>query len=175
MSAFGTLMPLPAAEHPELLAPPVAAAIAAIPDALVAAIDPAYADTEALCAHYGTPPEWSINAVVVKGVRAGVERFAVCMTPATKRVDVNNVVRRRLEARKASFAPMAEAVELTGMEYGGIAPVGVPAGWPVWVDPDAVAVEWACIGSGIRGSKLFIPGRAFLDLPDAEAVAGLAR
>ena len=43
------------------------------------------------------------------------------------------------------------------------------------IDPDALAVEWACIGSGIRGSKLFIPGTSFLDLPDAEAVDGLAR
>ncbi len=175
MNFFGRLSPVPAADHPELVAPSVAAALTFVPDALVAPIDPAFADTEALCAEYGTPLEASINAVVVKGVRAGVERYCVCMTPAHQRVDVNGLVRRRLDARKASFAPMDEAVTLTGMEYGGITPVGVPADWPIWVDPDAVAVEWACIGSGIRGSKLFIPGRAFLDLPNAEAVEGLAR
>ena len=174
-AAFGRLAPLPAAEHPELVAPPVAEGLRHVPDALVAAIDPAFADTEALCAEYGLPLEWSVNAVVVRGVRAGVERYVVCMTPAHKRVDVNNVVRRRLDARKASFAPMDDAVALTGMEYGGITPVGVPSGWPIWIDPDALAVEWACIGSGIRGSKLFIPGTSFLDLPDAEAVDGLAR
>lgn len=175
MNPFGSLRPVPAAEHADLVAPPVAAALRSVPEALVAPIDPAFADTEALCAHYGTPPAASVNAVVVKGVRAGVERYVVCLTPATKRVDVNNVVRRRLGARRASFAPMDEAVALSGMEYGAITPVGVPAEWPVWVDPDAVALEWACIGSGVRGSKLFVPGRAFLALPNAEAVEGLSR
>ena len=97
------------------------------------------------------------------------------MAPATQRVDVNNVVRRRLGVRKASFAPMEEAVERTGMEYGGITPVGVPADWPIWVAPDAVDTDWVCIGSGVRGSKLFLPGRALLDLPGAEVVEGLAR
>lgn len=172
---FGSLVTLPAAEHPELVAEPVAAALRWVPEALVAAIDPAYADTEALCEHYGLPLAWSVNAVVVKGVRAGVERFVVCMTPATKRVDVNGLVRRTLDARKASFAPMDQAVALTGMEYGGITPVGVPSDWPIWVDPDALVLDWACIGSGVRGSKLFIPGHAFLNLPRAEAVEGLAR
>ena len=175
MTAFGRLHAQPAAEHPELVAPPVAAALRYVPDALVAEIDPAFADTDALCAEYGLPLEWSVNAVVVKGVRAGVEKYVVCMTPAHQRVDVNNVVRRRLDARKASFAPMDEAVSLTGMEYGGITPMGVPVDWPIWVDPDALAIEWACIGSGVRGSKLFIPGRAFLDLPSAEVVEGLSR
>ena len=60
------------------------------------------------------------------------------MVLATTRADVNGVVRRRLDVRKASFAPMAEAVELTGMEYGGITPIGLPAGWPVLVDPRVV-------------------------------------
>ncbi len=172
---YDALTLVPADQRLDLVAPPVAAALAYIPDAMVAAIDPGLADTEAFCAAYGVPLESSVNAVVVKGVRAGAERFVVCMTPATKRVDVNNVVRRRLDARKASFAPMYEAVSLTGMEYGGITPVGAPVEWPIWVDPDAVALDWVCIGSGIRGSKLFIPGRAFLDLPNAEAVQGLAR
>ncbi len=173
--AFGSLTPLPAVDHPELLAAPVAAALRFVPEALVAAIDPALADTDALCAHYGLPLAKSVNAVVVRGVRAGVDSWVVCMTPATKRVDVNGLVRRRLGARKASFAPMADAVALTGMEYGGITCVGVPEGWPVWVDPDAVAVDWACIGSGIRASKLFLPGPAFEALPGAEVVPDLAR
>ena len=36
--------------------------------------------------------------------------------------------------RKCSFLPMDRAVELTGMEYGGITPIGLPADWPVFVD-----------------------------------------
>ena len=97
------------------------------------------------------------------------------MTLAHRRVDVNNVVRKRLGARKASFAPMEYAVEASGMEYGGITPVGVPAEWPIWVDEAVADREWVCIGSGIRGSKLFVPTAELLRLPGAERVEGLAR
>ena len=115
-SVFGRLHAVPAAERPDLLAPPVLAAIGLIPDALVAEIDPAFADTEQLCAQYGVPMGASANAVIVRGTRAGVDKHACCMTLAHRRIDVNNVVRRRLDARKASFAPMDYAVEATGME-----------------------------------------------------------
>ncbi len=172
----GRLEPLPAADHPDLLAPPVADAIRSLDlDAFVAAIDPEYADTENLCAHYDVPLDASINAVVVRGTRAGVEKHVVCMTPADRRVDVNGLVRKKLNARKASFAPMDYAVDATGMEYGGIAPVGVPEDWPIWVDAVAADVPWVCIGSGIRGSKLFLAGADLLKLPGAERVDDLAR
>lgn len=173
---FGRLAPQPAAQHPELLAAPVhRAVVALVPDALVAPIDPAFADTEALCAEYGIPLDSCANAVVVRGVRAGTEKHVVCMTLADRRVDVNGLVRRRLEVRKASFAPMDQAVESTGMEYGGITPIGAPQDWPVWVDGAVAERDWLCIGSGIRGSKLFVPAPALLHLPGAERVEGLAR
>ena len=85
-------------------------------------------------------------------------------------------IRRRLDARKASFAPMDFAVEATGMEYGGITPVGAPPGWPIWVDGAvADAAGWLCIGSGIRGSKLFLSAADLLALPAAQRVDDLAR
>ena len=103
---FGSLQAEPAATRPDLLAAPVRAAIQQIPEALVAEIDPAYADTENLCAQYGVPMDASANAVIVRGTRAGVDSHVCCMTLAHRRIDVNGLVRRRLNARKASFAPM---------------------------------------------------------------------
>jgi len=174
--AFGRLAPEPALDHPDLLAEPVLRALQRLGrDVLVAPIDPDFADTEALCAHYGIPLDACANAVVVRGVRAGVERHAVCLALATHRVDVNGLVRRRLEARKASFAPMDAAVAATGMAYGGITPVGAPADWPVWVDAAVAATPWLCIGSGVRGSKLFLTAETLLALPGAERVDALAR
>lgn len=172
---FGGLIAVPAAERPDLLAEPVRAAIHLAPQALVAEIDPAFADTENLCARYGVPVDASANAVIVRGSRAGVDSHACCMTLAHRRVDVNNVVRRRLNARKASFAPMDYAVQVTGMEFGGINPVGLPADWPVWVDGAVTERDWVCIGSGVRHSKLFLPVTELLGLPGAERVDGLAR
>jgi prolyl-tRNA editing enzyme YbaK/EbsC (Cys-tRNA(Pro) deacylase) len=174
----GTLTVEPAVDHPELLADPVVKALAALPDPAdvgVTAIDPDLADTAAFCAEYGSPLEASANCVVVAGKRAGEERFAACLVLATTRADVNGVVRKRLDVRKASFAPMDTAVELTGMAYGGITPLGLPADWPLLIDPAVAAAPELVIGSGIRASKLLIPGPTLAALPNAEVVEALAR
>ena len=102
MIRLGGLEQHAAAARPDLLAAPVAGAIAVIPEAVVVEIDPSLADTEALCAAYDLALEDSVNCVIIRGVQAGEERYAVCLTQANKRVDVNGVVRRRLDARRAS-------------------------------------------------------------------------
>ncbi|MFZ2516356.1 MAG: YbaK/EbsC family protein, partial [Candidatus Lutibacillus vidarii] len=121
-------------------------------------IDPQLADTAAFCAAYDVALESSANCVVVAGRRGGVTTHAAVMVLATDRADVNGVVRRHLDVRKISFAPMVEAVALTGMEYGGITPVGLPQTWPVLVDAGVVAAGPVVIGSGLRSSKLLIDG-----------------
>jgi prolyl-tRNA editing enzyme YbaK/EbsC (Cys-tRNA(Pro) deacylase) len=174
VSVLGTLTALPAAEHPELMAEPVAKAVAGLAGIEVAEIDPELADTAAFCEAYGSPLESSANCVIVSGKRAGEVRFAACLVLATTRADVNGLVKRRLDVRKASFAPMDQAVELTGMEYGGITPLGLPADWPLLVDARVAAAEAVVLGSGIRGSKLAVPGAVLAALPGAEVVEHLA-
>jgi prolyl-tRNA editing enzyme YbaK/EbsC (Cys-tRNA(Pro) deacylase) len=172
---IGRLEAVPALDRPDLLADPVAAALRAVPEAQVAAIDPDLADTGALVEAYDVPLELSANCVVVAGRRAGEQRWAACVVLATTRADVNGVVRRRLDVRKVSFAAMADAVDATGMEYGGITPIGVPAGWPVLVDPAVASTPLVVVGSGLRRSKLVLPGASLLRLPGAEILAGLGR
>jgi prolyl-tRNA editing enzyme YbaK/EbsC (Cys-tRNA(Pro) deacylase) len=160
-----------AADHPELLARPVATAVTAIGlTCFVAAIDPDLADTAAFCAAYDVPPENSANCVVVAGRRGEATTMAACMVLARDRADVNRTVRKHLDVRKISFASMDEAVSQTQMEYGGITPVGLPAGWPILVDAAVAATDWVVIGSGIRGSKLLIHGAAVASLPHAETL-----
>lgn len=176
----GSLEPLPAAAHPDLVAAPTAAAIAALDPGLqaligVAAIDPALADTTAFCERYGVSPDASANCVIVKGKRGGDVRFAACLVLAPTRADVNGIVRRRLDVRSASFAPMDEAVALTGMQYGGITPLGVPADWPILVDAAVAASSGLVVGGGVRGSKLFLPGSVLVALPGVEVIEGLGR
>jgi prolyl-tRNA editing enzyme YbaK/EbsC (Cys-tRNA(Pro) deacylase) len=172
---IGRLQTVPVADRMDLLAPPVAAAVAALTDVLVVEIDPDLADTAALVDAYDVPLQASANCVVVAGRRGGEQRWAACVVLATTRVDVNGVVRRRLDVRKVSFAGMDDAVQATGMEYGGITPLGVPAGWPVLVDPAVIATEWVVVGSGVRRSKLVLPGTALVQLPGVEVVDGLGR
>jgi prolyl-tRNA editing enzyme YbaK/EbsC (Cys-tRNA(Pro) deacylase) len=57
------------------------------------------------------------------------------------------------------------------MEYGGITPIGLPAGWPVLVDAAVVAQPWVVVGSGVRGSKIAVPGAALVTLPATQVLA----
>lgn len=170
-TARGTLLWSPATDHLELVAPLVAAALALVPGAEVCEIDPGLADTAAFCAAYDVAPEASANCVVVAGRRGETTRHAAVMVLASDRADINNTVRRHLGVRRISFAAQDEAVALTGMEYGGITPIGLPRGWPVLVDGAVATAGPVVIGSGLRTSKLLVDGAALLSLPDAARLA----
>jgi prolyl-tRNA editing enzyme YbaK/EbsC (Cys-tRNA(Pro) deacylase) len=147
----GTLVTGPALARPDLLAPAVTAVAAAYGDDLqVAPIDPDLADTAAFCARYAVAPAESANCVVVTGRRGDSTRTAALVVLATTRADVNGVVRRRLDVRKASFTPHAQAVQETGMEHGGITPFGLPRGWPVLVDARVVQAPRVVVGCTSR-------------------------
>jgi prolyl-tRNA editing enzyme YbaK/EbsC (Cys-tRNA(Pro) deacylase) len=178
LPSLPNLASLPAVDHPELLAPPVAAALKEWPlagEVAVVEIDPSLADTAALCEALEVPLEASANCVVVMGRRAGEERTAACLVRADTRADVNNLVKRTLDVRKCSFLDHDRAVSETGMEYGGITPVGLPAKWRLLVDARVVQIPVAVIGSGVRRSKLLLPGALLGELPGAEVVPDLAR
>lgn len=168
---------VPALERPDLLADPVREALAGMPGASrfeVAEIDPDLADTAVLVEASGMDMADMANCIVISGRRAGEERVCAALVLGTTRADVNTTVRKRLDVRKCSFMPMDEAVGRTGMEYGGITPVGLPGDWPVLVDARVLDREAVVIGSGLRRSKLRLPGAAAGDLSGAEVVDGLA-
>lgn len=174
-------MSLPLTHHPalsasSLLAPPVVSALTSLPwasEVRVAEIDPSLADTAAFCGAYGITLEESANCVVIAGKRGGEVSYAACLVLATTRADVNGVVRRHLGARKASFGAVDVVTSLTGMEYGGITPIGLPSSWPVLIDDRVAKAPSVVIGSGIRGSKLWLPGSRLGELPGAEVLPGL--
>ena len=172
---LGTLAWQPAADRTDLLADPVAAAVTSASAGLrtslyVAEIDPALADTAEFCAAYEIGLDASANCVVVAGRRGETSTTAACLVLATDRADVNKTVRKRLDVRKISFAPMDDAVSQTQMEYGGITPVGLPGEWPILVDTRVVAQPWLVIGSGLRRSKIAIAGEAIAALPGVEVL-----
>jgi prolyl-tRNA editing enzyme YbaK/EbsC (Cys-tRNA(Pro) deacylase) len=165
---IGQLTFVPAAEEPALVAEPVRPHLK---DGLwVSEIDPDLADTAEFCEHYGIGLDVSANCVVVEARRADRTWHAACIVLATTRADVNGIVRKHLGARKVSFASMDTAVSLTGMEFGGITPIGLPADWPVLVDQTVIDQERVVIGSGIRGSKLLASTNVLASLPGAEVL-----
>ncbi|MEU1117181.1 MULTISPECIES: YbaK/EbsC family protein [unclassified Streptomyces] len=170
----------PAPEALDLLVPAVADAVRGwsgpVPADELVHVDtePEWADTASFLEHYG--PELlgqSANCVVVAGKRGGETTLAACLVLSGTRVDVNGVVRRQLGARKASFAPMETATGETGMEYGGITPIGLPTAWPLLVDAAVADLPYVLVGSGSRRGKLIVPGKAFPGLPNAVVVEGL--
>ncbi|WP_405577517.1 YbaK/EbsC family protein [Streptomyces sp. NBC_01190] len=162
----------PATDRRELLPASVAAAVTA--DMIHVDTDPGKADTADFVAAYGPElVELSANCVVVAGKRGQDVTLAACVVLSTTRVDVNGVVRRHLGVRKASFAAMDVAVGETGMEYGGITPVGLPAAWPLLIDAAVVDTPYVVIGSGARRGKLIVPGKSLAALPGAVVLADL--
>lgn len=173
-----------ALERTDLLARPVAAALKALegssPEgaelarrAQIVRIDPRYSDTDALNERYDLDPEATGNCVLVAGRRAGEQRVAACVVRATDFADVNHVVKKLIDVHKASFLPVERAVEMSGMEYGGITPVGLPEDWRLFIDGAVADRATVLIGSGVRHSKILVPGALLVALPGAERVENL--
>jgi prolyl-tRNA editing enzyme YbaK/EbsC (Cys-tRNA(Pro) deacylase) len=165
---LGKLTFSPINEHTELLAPATAERAQELSDSIwVTPIDATLADTAAFCEAYDVGLDISANCVIVEAKRGERIWYAACIILATDKVDVNGTVRKHLDARKLSFAPMDTAVALTGMEYGGITPLGLPADWPILIDSAVMEHEKVIIGSGIRASKILIPSPALASLLNA--------
>ena len=135
--------------------------------------DPALADTAAFIQAYGVPLDRSANTIVVAS-KGAEPRYAACVLLATTSLDVNNVVRREMGVRKASFAAAEPVRELTGMEIGGVTPFGLPDDLPVLVDSRVMAPDWVILGGGNRSSKLKLNPAAMRRLPSTRVVEGLA-
>jgi prolyl-tRNA editing enzyme YbaK/EbsC (Cys-tRNA(Pro) deacylase) len=178
---IGTLDAQPVADRPDLVAPSTYAAVTtwggngSAADFWVAEIDPQLADTREFCERYGFAMDRSANCVILAARREGRSWFAACVVLATTRADVNGLAKRQLGASKISFAAMDAATAASAMEYGGITPVGLPADWPILIDAAVVAAERVVIGSGMRRSKISLPGAALAELPNAVVLADLGR
>jgi prolyl-tRNA editing enzyme YbaK/EbsC (Cys-tRNA(Pro) deacylase) len=83
-------------------------------------------------------------------------------------------VRRLLGANKASFASAEETVRLTGMMIGGVAPFGLPAGMPLYVDAAVMQRDSVVTGAGSRSAKVRVAPDALRRLPGASVIEGLA-
>ena len=139
----------------------------------VMACDPALADTAAFVEAYGVPLDRSANTILVAS-KGAEPTYVACVLLATTSLDVNNVVRREMGVRKASFARAEPTVELTAMEIGGVTPFGLPDDMPVLVDSRVMEPDWVILGGGNRSSKLRLAPDALRVLPTVRILDGLA-
>lgn len=144
-----------------------------VQDIWVTPINPEFADSAVFCEKYGVDPADGANCVIVEAVRGDNRRFAACLVPVSCRADINKTARKTLDARRVSFAPLDEVLQATGMEYGGITPIGLPEDYAILIDSRIVAMERLIIGGGYRKSKLSVPGKVLGELANAIVVEGL--
>ena len=135
--------------------------------------DPSFADTAEFCNHYGYSLDESANAILLEG-KAESPVYALCVVLATTRINVNKVARKRLGTRKASFASAEITKELTGMEIGGVTPVGLPEDLPVWIDSLVTEAPKVIIGAGSRSAKIYLSPDNLLRFPNTHIVDGLS-
>jgi prolyl-tRNA editing enzyme YbaK/EbsC (Cys-tRNA(Pro) deacylase) len=135
--------------------------------------DPALADTAEFCVHYGIPPQNSANTILIKA-KSGGERFVACVLLADSKLDVNRTVRKRLGARRVSFASADETRRLCGMVLGGVTPLALPRDVPVWVDKRVTQADYVVLGAGVREAKIKVSPALFDTLPGTDIVEGLA-
>lgn len=166
-------------DHFELTPKPVTdfirSGVINVDDIFIMSIDPTFSDTAEFCTHYGVTPADCANCVILEAKRGEQKWYAACVILGSMRADVNGLARRHLNARSVSFAPMQTACELSRMEYGGITPIGLPPDWPILIDKEVIRSENVIIGSGIRGSKIILPGVLLESLPGAVVLEGLAK
>lgn len=135
--------------------------------------DPDLADTIQFCEAYGYGLDESANTIVVAS-RRPEGLVAVCVVLADSRLDVNGIVRRKLGARKVSFAPADLTMELTGMMIGGVTPFGLPGELPLWIDQRVADRDQVILGGGSRSLKVQIDPSALVAL-GGEVVEDLAK
>ncbi len=136
--------------------------------------DPALADTAVFCERYGVEPADSANTILVRS-KTGELKYAACVVLATHRLDVNHTVRKKLGARKVSFASAEETKEITGMEIGGVTALALPPDLPLWIDGDVMRRDFVILGGGNRSSKLKVLPALLEATPNVEIIEGLAR
>lgn len=134
--------------------------------------DPEFADTYPFSERYGYPVEMSANTIVIASKKEP-KQYVACVVVATRRVDANNAVKKRMGVSKVSFASADETVALTGMQIGGVTPLALPDGLPLWVDAEVMAKEAVILGGGSRAMKIKVAPPVFEKLARAEVVAGL--
>ena len=135
--------------------------------------DPSFADTAEFCNHYGYSLDESANAILLEG-KAESPIYALCVVLATTRINVNKVARKRLGTRKASFASAEITKSLTGMEIGGVTPVGLPDDLPIWIDNLVMEAPKVIIGAGSRDAKIYLSPDNLLRFPNTHIVDGLS-
>lgn len=133
--------------------------------------DPSFADTASFLEKYGFTAEETCNAIVGIG-KSDPPKYACCVVLANSKVDINKKFSQLIGVKRCSFASGEQTLELTGMEIGGVTPVGLPE-MPVFIDSQIMECERIVLGGGNRTSKLLIAPAELKKIPHVQIIDGL--
>lgn len=141
----------------------------------VAKIDPEFADGQKLADQYGVDIATELNCLVFAGKRQGQVKKAAVLVPYEKRVNSGSVLKHAMDVSKVSFANLDEVTEETGMEFGSITAVGLPADYQILVDSSVQNLSEVVIGSGKVDSKIKTTPAVLASLPNCRFIENLAK
>lgn len=133
--------------------------------------DPSFADTAAFLEKYGFTADETCNAIVGIG-KGEPPKYACCVVLANSKVDINKRFSQLVGVKRCSFASGDQTLALTGMEIGGVTPVGLPE-MPVYIDSQIMACERIVLGGGNRTSKLLLNPAELKKIPHVQIIEGL--
>lgn len=140
-------------------------------DVVIFTVNDEHSDTAAFCEHYKINVDDCANTIVLRYRKEGLEHHAAAVTLGSRRLDVNGTVKKRLGANRLSFAKREAAVEITGMEFGGITAIGLPSDMPVLIDEMVLTRPFIVVGAGVRRTKLLIASAHLKNLSGANVAS----
>lgn len=141
----------------------------------VAEIDSEYMDGIKLCEHYNIDKKMGVNCLICECKRGENKSYVALLIPTGYKYNMSSTVRKHTNSRMVSVAPLDYVLEETKMEYGSINPIGLPKEWKIFIDPKIMEVEKIICGSGLQKSKLSLPSKYLLKLPNTELLEDLAK
>lgn len=142
---------------------------------MVAEINPDYKDGNMLCEEYNIDKKIGFNCLIVECKRNDIIKYCALIVPIGYKYNMGSVVRKYTNSRVVSVADLNYVLEKTNMEYGSITPIALPKDWMILVDPLIKEQDQIIIGGGLAKSKISLPTKLFLKIPNVEIVEGIAK
>jgi Cys-tRNA(Pro)/Cys-tRNA(Cys) deacylase len=110
-------------------------------------------------------PEQVIRSILF---RLGEGQYAMVLMAGPGQVDWK-ALRAHFGQSRLTMASSEEVLEVTGYVVGSVSPFGLPQPVPVLIDEQVLSQEEVSIGSGVRGTTIFITTADLRNaLPDAQ-------
>ncbi|MHB9782767.1 YbaK/EbsC family protein [Streptococcus sp. 10F2] len=91
------------------------------------------------------------------------------------KANTNATVKCPLDVSKVGFASLETVLEQTGMEFGGMGPIGLPESRSILVDSQILQQDNIIVGGGMAHSKLLMPTNLVSQIPHVSILEGLAK